>query len=152
VSTTDNLDFLINDFVDRLPEVSHAVAVSADGLLVARNRDLPQDQAEQAAAACSGLVSLLRGTGGVFGAGTMESNMVMYERGFMFVVAISDGASLLALATRHADTGLVSHELAALIGRAGPMLTPAARALPSLVDQQQPAGGSGPAMRGAARR
>ena len=48
MSTTDNLDFLINDFVDRLPEVSHAVAVSADGLLVARNRDLPQDQAELA--------------------------------------------------------------------------------------------------------
>jgi hypothetical protein len=132
----DDLDFMLNDFVDRIPEVTHVVAVSADGLLVARSRALPKDRAEQVAAACSGQVSLLRGAGQLFEAGVMESNMTVYEYGWMFIMSISDGASLLALATRECDTGQVSHELAMLIGRVGPVLTPAARSLPSAVNVQ----------------
>lgn len=133
------LDFLLNDFVDRVAGVSHVVAVSADGLLVARSRDLPTDNAERLAAVCSGQVSLLRGAGNLFEAGALESNMAVYEYGWMFTMAISDGASLLALATRDCDTGQVTHELAMLIGRAGPVLTPAARTLPSPVDfRRQP--------------
>lgn len=131
------LDFLLNDFVDRIAEVTHAVAVSADGLLVARSRDLPKDNAERLAAVCSGQVSLLRGAGNLFEAGALEAGMAVYEYGWMFTMSISDGASLLALATRECDTGQVTHELAMLIARAGPVLTPAARTLPAPVDMQR---------------
>jgi uncharacterized protein len=129
--TDIDLDFLLNDFVDRLPDVTHAVAVASDGLLIARSRGLPRDEAERVAAVCSGLVSLLRSAAGHFQAGAVESNMTVMEGGWMFTMSVSDGASLLALASRACDTGLVSHELAELIGRVGPALTPAARLLPA---------------------
>jgi hypothetical protein len=122
------LDFLLEDFARRVPQVAHAVAVAADGLLVARSQRLPQDKAESAAAAVSGLVSLLRGAGRVFDAGSLESNLCEFADGFMFVMSVADGASVAALASRQCDIGLVTTELAELINKVGPALTPAARA------------------------
>lgn len=124
---TADLDFLLNDFVDRLPDVAHAVAVSADGLLVARSRDLPDDEADRVAAVAAGLVSLLRSAAVHFQAGGVVSNLTELEQGFMFCMSVSSGASLLALASPQCDIGMVSHELADLINRVGPALTPPAR-------------------------
>jgi uncharacterized protein len=124
-----DLNFLLDDFARRVPQVAHAVAVAADGLLVARSERLPHDNAEQAAAAVSGLVSLLRGLGArVFDAGDLESNLCEFADGFLFVMSVADGASVAALASRQCDIGLVTTELAELINRVGPALTPAARA------------------------
>jgi predicted regulator of Ras-like GTPase activity (Roadblock/LC7/MglB family) len=125
--TAVDLDFLLNDFVDRLPDVTHAVAVSADGLLVACSRDLPDDEADRVAAVAAGLVSLLRSAASHFQAGGVVSNLTELQQGFMFCMSVSSGASLLALATVRCDIGLVSHELANLINRVGPVLTPLAR-------------------------
>jgi uncharacterized protein len=124
---TIDLDFLLNDFAGRVPEVTHVVAVSADGLLIARSRALPQDEADRVAAVASGLVSLLRSAAAHFQAGAVVSNLTELRHGFMFCMSVSGGASLLALATPHCDIGLVSHELADLINRVGPVLTPTAR-------------------------
>jgi predicted regulator of Ras-like GTPase activity (Roadblock/LC7/MglB family) len=123
-----DLDFLLNDLVDRVPDVTHVVAVAADGLLIARSRALPQDEADRVAAVASGLVSLLRSAASHFQAGTVVSNLTELQFGFMFCMSVSSGASLLALATARCDIGLVSHELADLINRVGPALTPLARA------------------------
>ncbi|HEY1177988.1 MAG TPA: roadblock/LC7 domain-containing protein, partial [Phytomonospora sp.] len=38
-----DLGWLLAGFADRVPGVAHAVAVSADGLLLASSRDLPRD-------------------------------------------------------------------------------------------------------------
>lgn len=126
-----DLDFLLNYFVDRTPEVTHAVAVSADGLLIARSRALPRDEADRVAAVGSGLVSLLRSAAQHFQAGQVVSNLTELQGGFMFCMSVSSGASLLALASRQCDIGRVSHELAELVNRVGPALTPNSR--PELV-------------------
>lgn len=122
-----DLDFLLNDFVARVPKVTHIVAVSVDGLLVARNRVLPADRAERLAAIASGAVSLLHGAGRELEAGGLVSNLTEYEGGFMFLMSVSSGASLLTLAARGCDIGQVGHELAELINQVGPALTPQAR-------------------------
>jgi predicted regulator of Ras-like GTPase activity (Roadblock/LC7/MglB family) len=123
-----DLDFLLNEFVERVPGVTHAVAVSADGLLIARSsRTLPRDEADRVAAVGSGLVSLLRSAAKHFQAGAVVSNLTELEGGFMFSMAVSSGASLLALAARNCDIGRVSHELTELINRVGPRLTPYSR-------------------------
>ena len=122
--TDIDLNFLLNNFVDRVPEVTHAVAVSADGLLIARSRALPPDEADRVAAVASGLVSLLRSAASHFQAGAVVSNLTELQGGFMFSMSVSSGASLLALATRQCDIGRVSHELVDLINRVGPALTP----------------------------
>ena len=45
MTTTQDLGWLLANFADRVPGVAHAVAVSADGLLLASSRDLPRDRA-----------------------------------------------------------------------------------------------------------
>jgi predicted regulator of Ras-like GTPase activity (Roadblock/LC7/MglB family) len=50
------------------------------------------------------------------------------EKGFLFVMSISDGSVLAVLATLQCDIGLVGYEMALLVARAGDVLTPAIRA------------------------
>lgn len=119
-----DLDFLLNDFATRVPKVAHAVAVSADGLVLAATSSLPAESRDQLAAVGSGLVSLLRGAAGFFHAGQVISNVTEMDGGFMFSMSVSSGASLLVLAARDCDIGLVGHELVELINRVGSALTP----------------------------
>lgn len=125
-SVTD-LDWILNDFAARVPHVVHAVAVSADGLLVAATKGLPTDQADQLAAIASGLVSLLAGAARLFEAEPVISNLTELNGGFVFSMAVSSGASLLVLASRECDIGQVSFEMAEMVNQVGPALTPAAR-------------------------
>lgn len=122
------LDFLLNDLVQRCaPHVEHAIAVSSDGLLVAATRDLPTDRADQLAAFAAGLIGLVGGTARCLEAGAVVNNVTELERGFVISMAVSTGASLLALASRGSDLALVSFELAELINRVGHAITPDAR-------------------------
>jgi predicted regulator of Ras-like GTPase activity (Roadblock/LC7/MglB family) len=131
--STPDLDWLLNDFTDRVPEITHAVAVSADGLLIASSGDVDTELGDQLAAIASGLVSLLAGAGRLLKAEPVISNLTELQGGFLFSMAVSSGASLLVLASRSCDIGQVSFEMAELINQVGPQLTPAARA--KLLDQ-----------------
>ncbi|KQX47580.1 roadblock/LC7 domain-containing protein [Streptomyces sp. Root1304] len=111
-----NLNWLITNFVDNTPGVSHTVVVSADGL------------ADQLAAVASGLTSLTAGASRIFEGGAVNQTVVEMERGFLFLMSISDGSSLAALAHPEADIGLVGYEMALLVDRAGTVLTPDLRA------------------------
>jgi uncharacterized protein len=127
VSNQRDLGWMLDSFAERAPDVSHAIAISADGLMVASTRALPPDRADQLAATGSGLVSLLRGAAAFFDAGPVISNVTQLEGGFMFSMAFNDGASLLVLATPNCDVGKVSYEMTELANRIGDALTPAAR-------------------------
>lgn len=124
---TVDVNYLLNDFAARVPKVTHIVAVSVDGLLVAHNQVLPRDAAERLAAIASGLVSLLHGAAKNLEAGQVVSNLTELAGGFMFVMSVSSGASLLTLAAPGCDIGQVGHELAELINRVGPALSPQPR-------------------------
>jgi predicted regulator of Ras-like GTPase activity (Roadblock/LC7/MglB family) len=128
MSDSRELGWLLDSFADRTPEVSHAIAISTDGLLVAASRNLRPDRADQLAATGSGLVSLLRGAARFFDAGAVISNVTQMDGGFMFSMAFSDGASLLVLAAPTCDVGQVSYEMTELANRIGDALTPAIRA------------------------
>ncbi|ABW15335.1 roadblock/LC7 domain-containing protein [Frankia sp. Mgl5] len=127
-SEAQNLNWLINNFVDRVPGVAHTVVVSADGLLLAVSDGFPRDRADQLAAVASGLVSLTGGAARVFEAGAVTQTVVEMELGFLFIMAISDGASMAVLAAPSCDIGLVGYEMALLVTRAKDVLTPALRA------------------------
>jgi uncharacterized protein len=127
VTNQRDLGWLLDTFAERAPEVSHAIAISSDGLMVAATRNLPPERADQLAATGSGLVSLLRGAAGFFDAGRVISNVTQLEGGFMFSMAFNDGASLLVLAAPTCDVGRVSYEMTELANRIGDVLTPAAR-------------------------
>jgi hypothetical protein len=119
---------LISNFVHKVPGVAHAIVVSADGLLLATSHGLPRDRADQLAAVSSGLSSLTQGAARVFEAGAVSQTVIEMEKGFLFVMAISDGSCLAVLAAKDCDVGLVGYEMALLVSRVGDVLTPALRA------------------------
>ena len=118
-----NLNWLITNFVDNTPGVSHTVVVSADGLLLAMSEGFPRDRADQLAAVASGLTSLTAGASRIFEGGPVSQTVVEMERGFLFLMSVSDGSSLAVLAHPECDIGLVGYEMALLVDRAGSVLT-----------------------------
>lgn len=120
--------WLVTDFVRRVAGVAHAVVVSADGLLLAGSDGLPEDRAEQLSAVASGLMSLTDGAARCFEAGTVNQTVVEMERGFLFLMSISDGSSLAVLASPNCDIGTVAYEMTLLVDRVGAQLTPELRA------------------------
>ncbi|MFF5232237.1 roadblock/LC7 domain-containing protein [Dactylosporangium sp. NPDC000521] len=126
-----NLGWLLDNFASRTPDVSHALAISTDGLVLAHTRALPRDRADQLAATGSGLVALLAGAARFFEAGNVISNVTQLDGGFMFTMAFTDGASLLVLASPHADVGKVSYEMTELANRIGDALAPTVRGAPA---------------------
>ena len=123
-----DLNWLVTDFTARVPDVAHAVVVSADGVPLALSEDIPIAYAEQLAAITSGLASLMQGAARIFEAGQPLQALVEMEGGLMLVKAISDGSSLAVLAAPECDTDLVSYEMTLLVEAVGEVLTPAARA------------------------
>jgi predicted regulator of Ras-like GTPase activity (Roadblock/LC7/MglB family) len=119
--------WLLTNFVKNVPGVSHAVAVSSDGLLLTSSEGLPRDRADQLAAVASGLLSLTRGAARVFGAGGVVQTVVEMELGCMLLMAIADGSCLAVLASPRCDMGLVAYEMTLLVDRAGELVTPQLR-------------------------
>jgi hypothetical protein len=63
----------------------------------------------------------------VFEGGAVTQTVVEMQRGFLVVMAISDGSSLAVLAAADCDMGLVAYEMALLVERVGSALTPEVR-------------------------
>jgi uncharacterized protein len=122
-----DLNWLVTNFVERVPEVAHAVVVSSDGLPLAFSAGFPQERADQLAAVTSGLTSLTQGASRVFEGGIVVQTVVEMQAGVLVVMTISTGASLAVLATPICDLGLVAYEMALLVEQAGKMLTPSSR-------------------------
>ena len=123
-----NLNWLVTNFVRKVPGVAHTIVVSADGLLMAVSERLDRARADQLAAVASGLASLTQGASRCFGGGMVNQTIVEMEKGFLFVMSISDGSCLAVLAAPTCDVGLVGYEMALLVARCGDVLTPALRA------------------------
>jgi hypothetical protein len=123
-----DLNWLITNFVERVPSVAHSIVVSSDGLPLAFSEGFPTDRVDQLAAVTSGLASLTQGAARVFEGGPVTQTVVEMERGLLFVMAVSDGSSLAALASTECDIGLVAYEMALLVERVGSALTPDMRA------------------------
>lgn len=127
-ATHRGFGWLLTDFVRRVPGAAHAVVVSADGLLLAASDGLPQDRAEQLSAVASGLVSLTYGAARCFEGGEVTQTVVEMEKGYLFLMSISDGSCLAVLAAPTADIGTVAYEMTLLVDRVGQQMTPELRA------------------------
>lgn len=116
--------WMIDSFVEQTPGVTDAIAVSADGLLMAMSESLDRAGAEQLAAIVSGLVSLGRGTTSCFGFESLEQVIVAMKGGYLFVSSISDGSCLGVIASKRCDIGQVGYQASLLVDRARAVLTP----------------------------
>lgn len=124
----NNVNWLITSFVERVPGVSEAVVVSSDGLPMAMSGGIDRDSADRFAAVASGLIGLAYGAAGRFGGGRVNEIIIEMEHAFLFVTGISDGSCLAVVADAGCDVGLVGYEMAVLVEKTGPFLTPELRA------------------------
>jgi hypothetical protein len=122
-----DLNWLVSDFAGRVADVAHAAVVSADGVPLAMSETIPTEFSEQLAAITSGLASLMQGAARIFEAGPPTQALIEMESGLMLIKVISDGSSLLVLASPECDTDLVSYEMSLLVEAAGEVLSPALR-------------------------
>lgn len=121
------LDWLLDDFVDRVPGASSAAVVTADGLVLCISEQIAGDSIDQLAAITSGLASLTDGAAQFYGAGAVRQLIVEMEDGFLFVARVSDGSVLAMMCESSCDIGLIGYEMSLLVSRIGPALTPSLR-------------------------
>jgi uncharacterized protein len=126
-----DLNWLVTNFVQRVPSVAHAIVVSSDGLPMAHSEGFPLDRVDQLSAVTSGLTSLTQGASRVFEGGAVTQTVVDMQRGLLIVMAISDGSSIAVLTAVDCDMGLVAYEMTLLVERVGRALTPQARSAQS---------------------
>ena len=126
-STDRTLDWLVSNFVRDVAGVSHAVLVSADGLLQASSAQLPLDRAEQLAAVTSGLASLSAGAARLFDGGPVLQSVVEMQNGYLLLMGVGDGSQLATLASTSCDIGQVGYEMAVLVDRVGKTVQASAR-------------------------
>jgi len=113
-----DLDRLITDFTERVPEVVRALVVSSDGVPVAASGQIQPDDLEKLSAITSGLIGLARGAVEVFDGSAFTQALVTMERGTLVIMAINDGASLAVLTTAAADLDQVAYDMTLLVEQA----------------------------------
>ena len=121
-----DLDGLVADFAERVPEVLHAVVLSSDGLPLAGSDRMQSVDADRVSAVASGLISLAHGAARITGYGAVTQALVAMERGTLVIMAIDDAASLVVLTTA-ADLDMVAYAMTMLVEQAGSLITPAVR-------------------------
>jgi predicted regulator of Ras-like GTPase activity (Roadblock/LC7/MglB family) len=123
-----NFNWLLETFVGETAGVTDAMAVSSDGVLIARSETLEGEDSELLCAIIAGTAGMATAASGHLAAGGLERVVITMERGFLFVSAIADGSCLGVVATRECDVGSIGYQTSDLVNRVGQLLTPALRA------------------------
>jgi uncharacterized protein len=119
VSNPTSLDWLLDDFVGRVPAARQAVVLSVDGLLMGCSRGMEQAEAEHMAAVAAGFASLSRSAGRHFKAGPVRQTIIEMQDAFLLVTSAGQGSCLAVLSAADSDIGMVAYEMAMLVERIG---------------------------------
>ncbi|MFD1939463.1 MULTISPECIES: roadblock/LC7 domain-containing protein [Nonomuraea] len=136
-SASPDLNWLLDDLVNRVADTEHAIVLSSDGLLMASSAALQRTDGEHLSAVASGLQSLARGVAEHVSGGAVRQTVVEWKSGFLIVSVAGERACLAVLCAQTADIGLVAYEMAMLVARVGPYLTSAARTVETLAGSDQ---------------
>ncbi|MEU7633032.1 roadblock/LC7 domain-containing protein [Nocardia sp. NPDC049220] len=126
-SNPGDLNWLLDDLVDRLAGVRHAVVLSTDGLLLGRSVAITREDAEHFAAMSSTLHGLARSAGHRFDGGGVRQAVIELDRAVLFVTSAGDNACLALQAAESANLGMVAYEMNLTVQRVGTYLSTAAR-------------------------
>jgi predicted regulator of Ras-like GTPase activity (Roadblock/LC7/MglB family) len=127
LTKTIDLQWLLDDFVQRVAAADRVVVLSADGLLVGRSSSLSNEDAEHLSAIASAFQGLARGAARHFEGGRVRQTLVEMDNTFLVVTAAGRGACLAVLASDKADLGLIAYETNVLLKRVGTYLSTAPR-------------------------
>ncbi|HVV08916.1 roadblock/LC7 domain-containing protein [Amycolatopsis sp.] len=122
-----DLNWLLDDMVDRVVGAQHAVVLSADGLLMGKSAGLSKDDSDQLSAISSSLQSLAKGASRHFARGPVLQTLIEMAGGYLFVSAAGQGACLAILAEENVDVEMIAYEMNRLVKRVGDYMTSAPR-------------------------
>jgi predicted regulator of Ras-like GTPase activity (Roadblock/LC7/MglB family) len=123
-----DFSWLLNDFVNKVHGVSHALIMSSDGFPLTASESVSTDEAEQLAAISSGLLSLAGNSAALFGKGSCEQIIIRLTHGYFLFMGIGVGAGLAVLTSQGSDMKVVAYEMTQFVKNAGHALTPEIRA------------------------
>ncbi|WP_109529348.1 roadblock/LC7 domain-containing protein [Nocardia aurea] len=126
-SASTDLDWLLEELVQRLPGVRNAVLLSTDGLLMARSSTITRNDAEHFCAMASALHGLARSAGGRFAGGSVRQAVIELDEAVMFVTTGGPNACLALWADESANMGMVAYEMNQTVQRLGTYLSAAKR-------------------------
>ncbi|MFS2294716.1 MAG: roadblock/LC7 domain-containing protein [Actinomadura sp.] len=137
------LDWLLNDLVERVGEVHQAVLLSRDGLVMGASGGVTRKDAEFLAALSSGFHSLANGAREHFQAKQVRQTVVELDGLLFFVMPAGQGSCLAVLADADGNAGLVAYETTMLIKRVRRHLSASPRTPGRAGDSSQDPGASG---------
>ncbi|MGW4235621.1 roadblock/LC7 domain-containing protein [Streptomyces sp. NPDC004749] len=119
-----NLDWMLKELADGVPQIQQIVVLSADGLRIARHGGDP-DVADRLAAACAGLQSLAAAVAVEIphSDGRMRMVVIEIDGGFFYLMEAGTGAYLAVLTDDTVDAGLVGARMRDMVVRIGAHLT-----------------------------
>jgi predicted regulator of Ras-like GTPase activity (Roadblock/LC7/MglB family) len=123
-----DITWLLNDFVDKVHGVTHALITSSDGFPLTASTAVRPDDAEQLAAIASGLLSLAGSSAALYDKGSCEQIIIRLTRGYFLFMGIGTGAGLAVLTSPECDMRVVAYEMTQFVTNAGHALTPELRA------------------------
>ncbi|GHJ53663.1 dynein regulation protein LC7 [Nonomuraea sp. TT08I-71] len=119
--------WLIRQFVEDVPGVSHAMLVSLDGLQLAASRGVGRDLGDQLAALTAGLLSMADRSAALLELGAAEYLTVRLPRGHLLFMRVGESAGLAVVAAPGCDLRVVSYRMTQFVGAVWHALTPAVR-------------------------
>ena len=118
-------NWLLSRFATETAGVKEAIAVSADGLLIAKSDMVDRADADRFAAITSAISSLANGASRLYDLGGTLKVIIDLDRGYLLVRSIGVGSSMGVLAGKAANLGNLAYDMALFANRAGGVLTPA---------------------------
>ncbi|TDC74226.1 roadblock/LC7 domain-containing protein [Actinomadura sp. 7K507] len=140
---TGELDWLLDDLVERVGEVHQAVLLSRDGLVMGASGGVTRKDAEFLAALSSGFHSLANGAREHFQAKQVRQTVVELDGMLFFVMPAGNGSCLAVLSDAGGNAGLVAYETTMLIKRVRRHLSAAPRTPAQPEDRAPNPGASG---------
>ncbi|MET9967720.1 roadblock/LC7 domain-containing protein, partial [Streptomyces sp. NPDC006356] len=103
------LNWLLDDLVDRVASIHKALVLSGDGLPTGVSKDLTREDSEHLAAVASGFHSLAKGVGRHFEAGNVRQTVGVVDVAVRVVAGAGDRSSRAVGAVADTDRGLVAY-------------------------------------------
>lgn len=119
--------WLVRQFADDVPGITHALLVSLDGLQLAASRGVSRDLGDQLAALTAGLISMADRSADLLDLGASEYLTVRLPRGNLMFMRVGESAGLTVVAAAGCDLRVVSYQMAQFVGAVGHVLTPEVR-------------------------
>ncbi|MFB7473148.1 roadblock/LC7 domain-containing protein [Kitasatospora sp. NPDC056184] len=119
----NDLSWMLDSALE-IPGALHAVLISADGLLMARTKEIGKDDADRVAAGMSGVQSLSRSLA-FFCNGSQQQwrqTLVEFDGGWVFLISAGQGAYLGVSASPDVDMADITFRMQQLVGQLGKAL------------------------------